>query len=100
MGVSGEAGAVGVTALTLPTPIRGDFTSPKEVIVHADLTQRPDGHNRVRFTAFWLTDQEWVPDGVRGQVFHSDLDRFVADDAQRGRTVRVVDTKPTSTGGA
>lgn len=56
---------------TIPT--RDEFTSPNEDIVHVAADAKPDDHNRVQFFAHWLTDQEWVPSGVRGQVFYADL---------------------------
>lgn len=71
-------------------PSRADFTDPSEVIVHVPSGSRPDSYNRFRFIAFWLTDQPWVPDGVRGQVFMTDLDRFTADVERRGGSVRVL----------
>lgn len=75
---------------TLPTPSRDDFTSPDEVIVHVAADAKPDDFNRVQFTAFWLTNQEWVPGGVRGQVFTTDLDRFSVAKAEQQSTVRIV----------
>ena len=77
----------------MDTPSRDDFTSPAEVIVHVAQGQKPDRFNRFRFAAFWLTGQEWVPSGVRGQVFHSDLDRFIADVERRKGSVRVVEPR-------
>lgn len=45
----------------------------------------PDGQGRQQFTARWLDG-----DTVRGQVFHTRLDKFIADAERRGETVRVL----------
>ena len=76
--------------MTDAIPTREDFTSPNEVIVHHNADVKPDDYGRFQFTAFWLTDQEWVPGGVRGQVFHTSLAEFIARDEKAGRKVRVV----------
>ena len=74
----------------MTTPARADFTSDRHDIVHVAADARPDFLNRVQFFAFWRTDQEWVPGGVRGQVFHTDLDAWVKRNEERGRTVTVI----------
>lgn len=74
------------------TPTRDEFTSANELIVHVDAAAVPDGFNRVQFFAFWPTDQEWVPGGVRAQVFHTDLDEFVERTKRDGKTVRIIKT--------
>jgi hypothetical protein len=71
----------------IPSP--HDFTSTDEVIVHHQ-DAVPDELGRLRFVAYWLTDQEWVPNGVRGQVFNTSLADFIARDEKDGKTVRVV----------
>lgn len=63
---------------TFETLFRDDFTSPDETIVHHAPDMKPDDFGRFQFTAFWLTDQEWVPGGVRGQVFNTNLQDFIA----------------------
>ncbi|HVM52658.1 MAG TPA: hypothetical protein VM262_05630 [Acidimicrobiales bacterium] len=47
---------------------------------------RPDGAGKQRFVAEWLDPA--VPGGVRGQVFHTALDDFVA---RRSSPVRIID---------
>lgn len=81
-----------------PTPDRSEFTGPNETIVYVDPGQKPDDYNRLHFTAFWQTNQEWSPSGVNAQLFYSDLDRFVADDERDQRTVRIIRDLPS--GGA
>ena len=71
-------------------PRREEFTDPSEVIVYVPSGQQPDSLNRTRFIAFWITDQDWVPTGVRGQVFFADLNEVIADVKRRGEHVRVV----------
>lgn len=77
-------------AASCPTPDRSEFTGPSEVIVRIDPSSQPDSFGRIQFTAFWLTDQEWVPGGVRGQVFRAALDEFTAAAKRRNETVRVL----------
>ncbi|RKR92646.1 hypothetical protein BDK92_7088 [Micromonospora pisi] len=83
------------TKPTAGIPSREDFTFPTEVIVHVDLSRPADDHNRRQFDAFWPTDQEWVPDGVRGQVFRSDLDKFIE---RHNGPVRVVNLAASNDG--
>jgi hypothetical protein len=73
-----------------PIPSRDDFTHPDEVIFEVANNAQPDNLNRIRFHAFWLTDQPWVPNGVRGQVFHADLGRYLAQEHALGHPVRVI----------
>lgn len=70
-------------------PTRDEFTAPNEVIVHQTSDATPDEFGRTRFVAYWPTNQKWVPSGVRGQVFFTDLSRFVAEQEAEGRKVRV-----------
>jgi hypothetical protein len=54
-----------------------------------------DGFNRRQFTAHWLGHGVAASGfgfeyGHRGQVFHTDLDEFIARCQKRGRSVRVV----------
>jgi hypothetical protein len=86
-------------AAKYPTPDRSAFTSPNETIVYVDPGQRPDDYNRLRFTAFWQTNQEWSASGVNAQLFYSDLDRFITNAEKDQRSVRVVRDLP-PTGGA
>lgn len=65
-------------------PERSEFRHPDEVLVH--VKTRPDCSGRQTFLAFWLTDQPWVPNGVRGQVFSTVLDEFTA---RHGEPVRI-----------
>lgn len=64
--------------MTSTMPTRTDFKAPNETIVHHRADVKPDDYGRFQFTAFWLTDQEWVPDGIRGQVFYTNLAKFIA----------------------
>lgn len=43
----------------------------------------PDGMDRVRFVALWLDED------VRGQVFNTQLAKFIADAARQNCTVRI-----------
>lgn len=70
------------------TPTRDVFTDDREILV--DLGSGPDTLGRFQFTAYWLTDQGWVPGGVRGQVFHTVLTAWVARNVAAGCTVRFV----------
>lgn len=74
----------------MTTPANTDFTSDTEVIVHIRAGAIPDSLSRLQFTAFWLDDY-LPPDGVRGQVFYTSLDNFIAADEAKGRKVRVVE---------
>ncbi len=76
--------------VTTANPTRGDFDGPHHTIVHVAADARPDGYNRVQFTTHWLTDQEWVPSGVRGQVSFADLEAQVQEWEAEGRKVTVV----------
>lgn len=79
--------------MTAATPTRDQFTSPDQFIVHVDRAATPDGFNRVQFFAYWPTDQECVPGGVRAQVFHADLDDFVRRARASGQAVRIIRTE-------
>ncbi len=68
------------------TPTQADFTDPAEMLVRISLGQNPDTGGRVQFTAFWLDDY-LPPDGVRGQVFNTNLDRFVRDTTSPVRVI-------------
>jgi len=68
-------------------PTRDDFTSPNEVIVH--VTGPVDSFGRRSFTAYWPTDQEWVPGGVRSQLFFASLADFTARAVNRDQEVRI-----------
>ncbi len=52
-----------------------DFRGDVDLVL-VDVLTGGDGRNRCRFVAYWLDGQ--VRGGVRGQVFRSDLDVFVA----------------------
>ncbi len=56
---------------------------PNEYVVR--VMTEPDGMDRVRFAAFWLCEVQ----GVRGQMFHTQLDKFTADAAHKNYTVRI-----------
>jgi hypothetical protein len=75
--------------MTYEIPVPGDFTSPDETIVHHRADVVPDDLGRFQFVAFWLTDQEWVPNGVRGKVFNTSLDVFTARQSGPVRVVTV-----------
>ncbi|WP_213455282.1 hypothetical protein [Rhizomonospora bruguierae] len=75
---------------TFTMPTRGDFAAPNELIVHVPADAEPDFLGRLQFTAFWLTDQQWVPGGVQGQVFRTNLVHFTGRAVTDGHTVRVV----------
>ena len=68
-------------------PSRDEFDSLDEVIV--EVRGVADNFGRSRFTAFWPTDQEWVPGGVRAQEFFADLAAFTARAVDRGQEVRI-----------
>jgi len=68
-------------------PSRDEFDSLDEVIV--EVRGVADNFGRSRFTAFWPTDQEWVPGGVRAQEFFADVDVFTDRALERGETVHV-----------
>lgn len=67
-------------------PDPSEFRDPAEKIVH--INTAPDGRGHQRFTVFWLTDQPWVPNGVRGQVFNADLAAFTARQSGPVRVTR------------
>jgi hypothetical protein len=73
-----------------PHPAPDDFDGPNHDIVHVAANARPDGHNRVQFTAHWLADREIAPSGVRGQVFFADPDARIREWEAEGRKVTVV----------
>lgn len=68
-------------------PTREDFTGPSDLLVQITPGKTPDASRRVQFTAFWLDGQ--VPGGVRGQVFNTNLDDFMARERRAGVKVRV-----------
>jgi hypothetical protein len=74
----------------LPKVTRADFSNPNETIFHVPAGAQPDSHGRIRFTAYWLTDQPWKPGGVSGQVFNADLHRHLAQAAALGHPTRVI----------
>jgi hypothetical protein len=53
-------------------PDRAIIIDPQELLADG-YEVRTDGRGRSHFTAFWRTDLGWVPDGVRAQVFHTNL---------------------------
>lgn len=76
-------------------PTVGDFTDANETIIyHAD-NVKPDSYGRFQFTVFWLGHHpaRGEGDGVRGQVFNTNLADFTTRERNRGRSVRVV-TRP------
>lgn len=75
--------------MTASMPSPEDFTLPTETIVYPKSGEKLDDLGRIQFTAFWLDDY-LPPNGVRGQVFHTNLADFIARDEARGKTVRVV----------
>lgn len=72
--------------MTALIPTR-DELGPNDVLVHIPADARPDNFGRVQFTAFWLDDY-LPPNGVRGQVFHADPEKFAAGIERRGEKVR------------
>lgn len=82
-----------MTHITGRVPNRDEFSTATEFIVHVG-GSAPDLFGRTQFAAFWPTDQEWVPGGVRGQVFFASLEEFVARQRDQGYTVRTVDMEP------
>lgn len=68
-------------------PGREDLTE-NEVVIAA--TSPVDDLGRAQFHAFWLDDY-LTPDGVRGQVFHTDVAAFVRREADQGRKVTALD---------
>ena len=70
--------------MTAPMPTR-DEIGANEVFVQ--VRSGPDHLGRVQFTAFWLDDY-LPPNGVRGQVFNTLLDEYIARCEQDGRKVR------------
>lgn len=51
-------------------------------------------YGNCHWAAYWRTDQKWVPDGVRGQLFYGNLDEHLARDEHFGRKVRVIPFRP------
>jgi hypothetical protein len=76
--------------MTSQTPSPSDFASSSEVLIHHYEDAVPDSLGRLQFVAYWLTDQEWVPNGVRAQVFNTNLAAFIDDEEIKGNQVRVV----------
>lgn len=68
-------------------PARGEFSGPNETLV--EVTDEPDGLNRVRFVAYWLTDRGPAPDGVHGHVFYTQLDAFARRNGRYGHTTKL-----------
>ncbi len=48
---------------------------------------KTDDLGRCQFTAFWPTDQGWVPGGVRAQVFHTNLEDWRERHERQGLTL-------------
>lgn len=57
-----------------------------EIVV--EVVSGPDSHGRHSFDAYWLDKR--FPSVVRGQCFHSKLQTFAQDAADRGQTVRIL----------
>lgn len=70
--------------MTAPMPIV-DELGPNDVFVQVHT--EPDGQDRVQFTAFWRDDY-LPPAGVRGEVFHTSLEKFTARCEKAGEKVR------------
>lgn len=49
-----------------------------------------DDLGRCRFTAFWRATDALLIGQVRGQVFFTDLERFIEREVRRGSTVRLL----------
>lgn len=65
---------------------RDDFQTPDEMLI--EILDGADKFGQSYFVAHWLDDNEWRGgSGVTGQVFVTDLDRFI--EAQ-GRPVRIL----------
>lgn len=65
---------------------RADFESPDEMLI--EVLGDPDKFGQAYFVAHWLDDNEWRGgSGVTGQVFVTNLDRFI--EAQT-RPVRIL----------
>lgn len=71
--------------MTRPNPTREDFRDSAEVLI--DLLSRTDDQGRARFAAFWLDDDK--PGGVAGQVFHTDLNKFIDVEKREGYAPRI-----------
>lgn len=64
-----------------------EFTSESAVIVWPTSGQAPDSQGRVQFTAFWPAPS--CVFGIRGQVFNTSLDEFIAREQAAGYSVTV-----------
>jgi hypothetical protein len=71
------------------TPRREAFPTAETIFVETQTIngRELDDLGQARFTAFWLTDQGWVPGGVRGQCFHTDLAAWITRTERQGGTV-------------
>jgi hypothetical protein len=72
--------------IPLAREFRGD-----ETLDLVEILTPLDDLGRAMFRAYWLTDQPWVPGGVRAQVFNTNVALWVSGHRQRGRTVRSTD---------
>jgi hypothetical protein len=60
-------------------------------LTFVEILTAPDGQHRQMFRAYWLTDQEWVPGGVRAQVFTTVPGGWIRERQAKGRTIRMID---------
>jgi hypothetical protein len=71
-----------------PIPAK-ETLAPDEVAIRIH-SEAFDDFGRVQFTAFWLDDY-LPPNGVRGQVFHTNLADFVRRNVAGDRKVTALD---------
>jgi len=69
-------------------PLKSEFEGPAEIML--EVLARPDGQGRQMFRAYWLTDQAWVPGGVRAQVFTAKVRPWMEERIGKGHTVRLI----------
>ncbi|WP_433330016.1 hypothetical protein [Spirillospora sp. CA-294931] len=73
-----------------PRPTAAQIRPEEDLL---QITGALDGMGRQQFSVYWASDTPYAqggpPDGVRGQVFHTQLDEFITTHQQRGDEVRI-----------
>jgi len=71
-------------------PVRGEFGGDRNLVI-VDLCTALDDLGRAMFRAYWLSDEPWLPDGVRAQVFHTNVALWCQGRRAKGRTLKMID---------
>lgn len=68
-------------------PLAKEFAGDHSLTIFEVLTAEDDA-GRAMLRAYWLTDQPWVPGGVRAQVYTTNVTEWCCNQLAAGRTLK------------